>query len=95
MSEVTATSPAPVEPLHRQLGVTDDELEAIRGKLGRDPNHVELAMFSVMWSEHCSYKSSKPLLKTLPTRGSGVMAGPGDNAGVVRIGDGLAVAFKI
>ena len=52
-------------------------------------------MFSVMWSEHCSYKSSKPLLKTLPTRGHGMMAGPGDNAGVVRIGDGLAVAFKI
>jgi phosphoribosylformylglycinamidine synthase II len=83
------------EPLHRQLGVTDDELDVIRQKLGRDPNHTELAMFSVMWSEHCSYKSSKPLLKTLPTRGSGVIAGPGDNAGVVRIGDGLAVAFKI
>jgi phosphoribosylformylglycinamidine synthase len=86
---------AELEPLHRQLGITDGELDAIRGKLGREPNHVELAMFSVMWSEHCSYKSSKPLLKTLPTRGSGVMAGPGDNAGVVRIGDGLAVAFKI
>jgi len=83
------------EPLHRRLGVTDGELEAIRGKLGRDPNHTELAMFSVMWSEHCSYKSSKPLLKTLPTRGNGMLAGVGDNAGVVRIGDGLAVAFKI
>jgi phosphoribosylformylglycinamidine synthase len=91
---VPAGPPQP-EPLHRQLGVTDGELDAIRGKLGREPNHVELAMFSVMWSEHCSYKSSKPLLRTLPTRGSGVMAGPGDNAGVVRIGDGLAVAFKI
>jgi phosphoribosylformylglycinamidine synthase II len=87
---------APAQPpLHIQLGVTDQELDAIRVKLGRDPNHTELAMFSVMWSEHCSYKSSKPLLKTLPTRGNGVMAGPGDNAGVVRIGDGLAVAFKI
>ena len=97
MSDVTTNSPAPAqpEPLHRQLGVTDGELDAIRGKLGRDPNHTELAMFSVMWSEHCSYKSSKPLLKTLPTRGHGMMAGPGDNAGVVRIGDGLAVAFKI
>jgi phosphoribosylformylglycinamidine synthase subunit PurL len=83
------------EPLHRRLGVTDQELEVIRQKLGRDPNHVELAMFSVMWSEHCSYKSSKPLLATLPTRSQGMMAGPGDNAGVVRIGDGLAVAFKI
>src|SRR5450830_2082258 len=85
----------PVAPLHRQLGLTDQELDMIRGKLGRDPNHTELAMFSVMWSEHCSYKSSKPLLKTLPTRGNGILAGVGDNAGVVRIGDGLAVAFKI
>ncbi|HEX7543910.1 MAG TPA: phosphoribosylformylglycinamidine synthase subunit PurL [Candidatus Limnocylindrales bacterium] len=90
-----ATAPEPPLPLHRRLGVTDDELDVIRAKLGRDPNHVELAMFSVMWSEHCSYKSSKTLLKTLPTRGHGMMAGPGDNAGVVRIGGGLAVAFKI
>ena len=62
----------PVEPLHRRLGVTDEELEAIRDRLGgREPNDLELAMFSVMWSEHCSYKSSKPLLKTLPTDGPG------------------------
>jgi phosphoribosylformylglycinamidine synthase len=86
----------PVEPLHRRLGVTDEELEAIRDRLGgRDPNDLELAMFSVMWSEHCSYKSSKPLLRTLPTTGAAVVAGPGENAGVVSIGDGLAVAFKI
>ena len=86
----------PVEPLHRRLGVTDDELDAIRDRLGgRDPNDLELAMFSVMWSEHCSYKSSKPLLRTLPTAGQGVVAGPGENAGVISIGDGLAVAFKI
>jgi phosphoribosylformylglycinamidine synthase II len=86
----------PVEPLHRRLGVTDEELDAIRDRLGgRDPNDLELAMFSVMWSEHCSYKSSKPLLKTLPTTGEGVVAGPGENAGVISIGDGLAVAFKI
>jgi phosphoribosylformylglycinamidine synthase subunit PurL len=84
------------EPLHRRLGVTDEELEAIRDRLGgRDPNDLELAMFSVMWSEHCSYKSSKPLLATLPTAGEGVVAGPGENAGVISIGDGLAVAFKI
>jgi phosphoribosylformylglycinamidine synthase len=94
-ADSTKPTAASAEPLHRQLGITDEELEVIRAKLGRDPNHVELAMFSVMWSEHCSYKSSKPLLKTLPTRGHGIMAGPGDNAGVVRIGDGLAVAFKI
>jgi phosphoribosylformylglycinamidine synthase II len=85
-----------VEPLHRRLGLTDDELQAIRDRLGgRAPNDVELAMFSVMWSEHCSYKSSKPLLQTLPTGGPGVVAGPGENAGVISIGDGLAVAFKI
>ncbi|HET9851167.1 MAG TPA: phosphoribosylformylglycinamidine synthase subunit PurL [Candidatus Limnocylindrales bacterium] len=83
------------QPLHRALGLTDDELDAIRSRLGRDANDLELAMFSVMWSEHCSYKSSKPLLKTLPTAGQGVVAGPGENAGVVSIGDGLAVAFKL
>jgi phosphoribosylformylglycinamidine synthase len=86
------------EPLHRRLGVTDDELDAIRDRLdGRAPNDLELAMFSVMWSEHCSYKSSRPLLRTLPTGtvADGVVAGPGENAGVISIGDGLAVAFKI
>ncbi len=82
-------------PLHRRLGVTDSELAAIVELLDRQPNDLELAMFSVMWSEHCSYKSSKRLLRTLPTAGSDVLAGPGDNAGVVAIGDGLAVAFKI
>jgi phosphoribosylformylglycinamidine synthase II len=96
MTMVESASPPVEEPLHRRLGVTDDELEAIRDRLGgRDPNDLELAMFSVMWSEHCSYKSSKPLLRTLPTAGAGVVAGPGENAGVISIGDGLAVAFKI
>jgi len=85
-----------VEPPHRRLGLTDEELEAIRDRLGgREPNPLELAMFSVMWSEHCSYKSSRPLLRTLPTGGPDVVAGPGENAGVISIGDGLAVAFKI
>jgi phosphoribosylformylglycinamidine synthase subunit PurL len=88
------STPTPL-PLHRQLGVTDGELVAIHDRLGRDPNDLELAIFSVMWSEHCSYKSSKPLLRTLPTRGEGVIAGPGEQAGVMSIGDGLAVAFKI
>jgi len=98
---MTLTIEAPTvteEPLHRRLGVTDDELDAIRDRLGgRDPNELELAMFSVMWSEHCSYKSSRPLLRTLPTGSAadGVVAGPGENAGVISIGDGLAVAFKI
>jgi len=89
MPKVVATA------LHRALGLTDEELDAIVDRLRRQPNDLELAMFSVMWSEHCSYKSSKPLLRTLPTAGAGVVAGPGENAGVVSIGDGLAVAFKI
>src|SRR5690349_8923627 len=96
MTAEREAAPVPEEPLHRRLGITDQELQAIRDRLaGRDPNELELAMFSVMWSEHCSYKSSKPLLKTLPTQGEGVVAGPGENAGVISIGDGLAVAFKI
>lgn len=82
-------------PLHRRLGLTDLELEEIRGRLGRAPNDLELAIFSVMWSEHCSYKSSKAVLRQLPTTGPGVLAGPGENAGAVAIGDGLAVVFKI
>ncbi|HEY3163983.1 MAG TPA: phosphoribosylformylglycinamidine synthase subunit PurL [Candidatus Limnocylindrales bacterium] len=95
---MSETALVPEELLHRRLGVTDEELAAIRDRLGgRDPNELELAMFSVMWSEHCSYKSSRPLLRTLPTGTSadGVVAGPGENAGVISIGDGLAVAFKI
>jgi len=90
-----AAAAAAAEPLHRSLGLTDDELAAIEGRIGRLPNDLELAMFGVMWSEHCSYKSSRPLLRTLPTGGPGVVAGPGENAGVVDIGDGLGVAFKI
>jgi phosphoribosylformylglycinamidine synthase len=93
---VTLVADRPVDvPLHRRLGLTDDELAAITAKLNRAPNDLELAMFSVMWSEHCSYKSSRSLLRTLPTRGDDVLAGPGEQAGVVRLGDGLAVAFKI
>jgi phosphoribosylformylglycinamidine synthase len=90
-----AVDTLPPVTLHRALGLMDVELDAIREKLGREPNELELAMFSVMWSEHCSYKSSKPLLRTLPTTGEGVIAGPGEQAGVISIGDGLAVAFKI
>ena len=83
------------EPLHRALGLTDDEYERIVATLGREPNRNELAMYGVMWSEHCSYKSSRVYLRTLPTEGSAVLVGPGQDAGVVDVGDGLAVAFKM
>src|SRR5258707_1449266 len=76
-------------------GVTRDEYARIQKILGRDPNITELGIFSVMWSVHCSYKSSKVHLKRLPTRGKLVVQGPGENAGVVDIGDGLVAAFKI
>ncbi len=81
--------------LHRQLGLTDAEYERIVAVLGREPGRAELAMYSVMWSEHCSYKSSKVHLRGLPTQGIQVLQGPGENAGVVDIGDGLAAVFKI
>src|SRR5215468_2854784 len=76
-------------------GLTPEEYRKIIKLLGRDPNHTELGVFSVMWSEHCSYKSSRQYLKRLPTEGPHVLQGPGENAGVVDIGDGLAVAFKM
>jgi len=76
-------------------GVTAEEYARIQKILGRDPNITELGIFSVMWSEHCSYKSSKVHLKRLPTRGKLVVQGPGENAGVVDIGEGLVAAFKI
>jgi phosphoribosylformylglycinamidine synthase len=81
--------------LHRSLGLTDDEAADIERILGRAPNHLELAMFSVMWSEHCSYKSSRIHLGRLPTEGEGVLVGPGENAGVVDVGDGIAAAIRI
>jgi phosphoribosylformylglycinamidine synthase subunit PurL len=76
-------------------GLTAQEFDRIREALGRDPNLTELGIFSVMWSEHCSYKSSRVHLKRLPTRGPRVLQGPGENAGAVDIGDGLAAVFKI
>ncbi len=83
------------QPLHRALGLTDGEADRIRELLGRDPNHFELAVFSVLWSEHCGYKHSAPLLRRLPSSGERVLQGPGENAGVLDLGDGLAVAFKV
>ncbi|MFL6183356.1 MAG: phosphoribosylformylglycinamidine synthase subunit PurL [Actinomycetes bacterium] len=83
------------EGLHRRLGLTGEELERILGVLGREPSRAELAMYSLMWSEHCSYKSSKVHLRRLPTEGPRVLQGPGENAGVVDLGDGVAAVFKI
>src|SRR5215207_4130704 len=76
-------------------GLSEEEYARIRKALGREPNMVELGIFSVMWSEHCSYKSSRRWLKTLPTKAPWVIQGPGENAGVVDIGDGQAAVFKI
>jgi phosphoribosylformylglycinamidine synthase subunit PurL len=83
------------QPLHRALGLRDEELDRICELLERDPNHFELAIFSLLWSEHCGYKHSAPLLKRLPSQGERVLQGPGENAGVLDLGDGEAVAFKV
>ena len=83
------------EPIHRALGLTDDEAVSIEAILDREPNHLELAMFAVMWSEHCSYKSSRLHLRRLPTEAPWVLVGPGENAGVVDVGDGIAAAIRI
>jgi phosphoribosylformylglycinamidine synthase subunit PurL len=80
---------------HRELGLTDREYELIVDKMGREPNEVELAVFSLMWSEHCGYKHSRKLLKTLPTEGPRLVLGPGENAGAVDIGNGMSCAFKV
>jgi phosphoribosylformylglycinamidine synthase subunit PurL len=93
-----ATAPTEIKvtaEIAAEHGVTAEEYARIQKILGRDPNITELGIFSVMWSEHCSYKSSKVHLKRLPTRGKLVVQGPGENAGVVDIGDGLVAAFKI
>ena len=81
--------------LVKDHGLTEDEYRRILDLIGRKPNFTELGIFSVMWSEHCSYKSSRPFLKNLPTEGPNVLQGPGENAGVIDIGDGFAVVFKI
>lgn len=98
MAGLTEKSASPSSPLPERVtahGLTAEEYEKILKTLGRDPNDTELGIFSVMWSEHCSYKSSRKFLKDLPTRGTAVLQGPGENAGVMDIGDGMAVVFKI
>ena len=76
-------------------GISEDEFKLIKEILQREPNLLELGIFSVMWSEHCSYKSTKKWLKTLPTSGEKVICGPGENAGIIDIGDNEAIVFKI
>src|SRR5262245_1943352 len=88
-------SPALTPNIIAEHGLSADEYQLILSIMGREPSLTELGIFSVMWSEHCSYKSSKKWLKTLPTTGPQVIQGPGENAGVVDIGDGLAAVFKI
>jgi phosphoribosylformylglycinamidine synthase subunit PurL len=86
---------ADAQPRYRELGLTDSEYDLIVEGLGREPGDVELAMLSLMWSEHCAYKHSKKLLRRLPVDGPHVLVGPGENAGAVDVGNGIAIAFKV
>ncbi|PZR87641.1 MAG: phosphoribosylformylglycinamidine synthase II, partial [Candidatus Nephthysia bennettiae] len=79
----------------REVALTSDEYALIVDSLGREPNRLELGMLGVLWSEHCSYKTSRPLLRRLPSGGSRVLQGPGENAGAVDVGEGWAVVFKV
>ena len=83
------------QDVHRELGLTDEEFQAIRDRLGREPSFTELAMFSVMWSEHCSYKSSRVHLRKMPTEGPHIVLGPGEGAGIVEVAPGVRVAWKV
>jgi phosphoribosylformylglycinamidine synthase len=100
MSQPAAVEPRPGDPritpaLISEHGLTTEEYQRLVVMLGREPTFTELGIVSALWSEHCSYKHSRPLLRTLPTKAPYVLQGPGENAGVISIGDGLAVAFKI
>ncbi|MFC7063251.1 phosphoribosylformylglycinamidine synthase subunit PurL [Halobacillus seohaensis] len=90
-------SPEQIEQqqLYKEMGLSDDEFRSITDILGRLPNYTEIGLFSVMWSEHCSYKNSKPLLRKFPTEGPQVLQGPGEGAGIIDIGDEQAVVFKV
>ncbi|GAB2547523.1 phosphoribosylformylglycinamidine synthase subunit PurL [Gracilibacillus alcaliphilus] len=97
MLQASEISPEQIEQdkVYQEMGLTDKEYDMIKDIMGRHPNFTEIGIFSVMWSEHCSYKTSKPLLKKFPTEGPQVVQGPGEGAGVVDIGDGQGVVFKI
>src|SRR5437773_763874 len=90
------TEPAITPELVAKHNLTSEEYAHVKEILGREPSYTELGIFSVMWSEHCSYKNSRPLLKTFPTKSAKILVGAGEeNAGIIDIGDGLAIAFKI
>ncbi len=90
------TEPAITPELIQKHNLTPEEYGKIKAILGREPGYTELGVFSVMWSEHCSYKNTRPLLKTFPTKSPKILVGAGEeNAGIIDIGDGLAIAFKI
>src|SRR5437588_3566344 len=93
---MSITEPEITPELVQKHNLTPDEYEKVKGILQREPSYTELGIFSVMWSEHCSYKNSRPLLKTFPTKSNKILVGAGEeNAGIIDIGDGLAIAFKI
>ncbi len=99
MSQLTLKEPTPAQiaeqRLYAEIGLTDEEYNRIVELIGRQPNWTETGLYSVMWSEHCSYKNSKPVLRRFPTKGPRVLQGPGEGAGIVDIGDNQAVVFKI
>ncbi|MGD8191798.1 phosphoribosylformylglycinamidine synthase subunit PurL [Brevibacillus ginsengisoli] len=99
MSQLTLKEPTPAQiaeqRLYTEIGLTDEEYNLIVKLIGRQPNWTETGLYSVMWSEHCSYKNSKPVLRRFPTKGPRVLQGPGEGAGIVDIGDNQAVVFKI
>ncbi len=97
MQQTREVSPEMIETEqhYREMGLTDEEYQSIKQILGRRPNFTETGIFSVMWSEHCSYKTSKPLLKKFPTEGPQVIQGPGEGAGIVDIGDDQALPLKL
>src|SRR5690606_26095763 len=84
-----------LRPLAATFGLSYEEFDQVCERPGREPNALEAAVFGALWSEHCGYKNSRPLLRRLPTSGPQVLQGPGENAGVVDIGEGWAVAFKM
>ena len=93
-SSAAVAQPKVTQELAVAHGLTPDEYDRIIARLGREPTFTELGLFSALWSEHCAYKHSRVFLRRLPTKGPHVLQGPGENAGIVDLGDGLALTFK-